>query len=47
MRKLTREEQLEYLIEFLEAQIRIYEHDLEVAKEELRQIRGTSNEHSL
>ena len=40
MRELTREEQLEYLIDFLENQIEAYQYDLEQAKVELDNLKG-------
>lgn len=44
MRELTREEQLEYLIEFLTSQIESYQYDLELAKAELDSLKGQKRE---
>jgi competence protein ComGC len=44
MRELTREEQLEYLIEFLENQIEAYQYDLEQAKIELDSLKNQKRE---
>lgn len=40
IRKLTREEQLEWTIPFLKEQIKQYEKKLEIAKEEYKELKG-------
>ena len=43
-RPVTREEQLEYLVEFLTSQIEAYQYDLELAKAELDSLRVQKRE---
>lgn len=40
IRPLTREEQLQWYIPFLEEQIEIYKQELKLAKEELKQVQS-------
>ncbi len=47
IRSLTREEQLEYIIEFLEVQIKSNQYDLELYKTELESIQNQKLERKL